>query len=181
MGTLFQKQFSEIIGKPCWGRHYDSQTGLHLNFGNPQLEIREPYKSNSKDVVLRERAQYRSITVKGTSWLWIFCSFWKLTLKDAMTVRSSFSYRMIQIATARLDGQILLDVKVHPATGSTIFKFDIGAVLECRRFDKQSTEPLWLLGKSDGHCLSVTGDGYYILQKGSKPGGKRIRIPNYEF
>ena len=168
------------MGKPCWGRHYDSQTGLHLNFGNPQLKIREPYKSNSKNVVLRENASYRSITVEGTSWLWIFCSFWKLTLKDALTVRSSASYRKILIATAKLDGQKLLDVKVHPGTGLTIFKFDIGAVLECRRFDKQSSEPLWLLGKSDGQTLSVTGDGYNIFQKGSKPGGKRIRIPKYE-
>ncbi len=66
---------------------------------------------------------------------------------------------------------------MNPDTGATAFSFDLGSVVEVRRFERTSTDELWILNKPNGYFLSVRGDGTYDHVPGSgldnRPGVKR--------
>lgn len=66
-----------------------------------------------------------------------------------------------------LDGQKLTHVDLDPRTGKTRFEFDLGGVLEARRFDRAFDIELWLLYKPNGYVLSVRGDGQYNHEPGT--------------
>jgi hypothetical protein len=82
------------------------------------------------------------------------------------------SFRKIQVAMARLEGQKLINVNVDPRTGATRFEFDVGGALEVRRFEPNSEDELWLLYKPNGYVLSVSGNGRYSHVPGSDADGR---------
>jgi hypothetical protein len=132
-----------------------------MNFGEPHLDIREPIKVRSSSAVVRRAFSYRNVTVSGKWWLWVFCAFWKLSLRDLGPVTGASSFRSIQYALLRLNGQRLSCATVDPTTAATRFEFDLGGVLDVRRFERGSKEEMWTLYKPNGYCLSVRGDGQY--------------------
>jgi len=68
--------FERMFGLPCWGVHWDAQTGLRLNFGEPHLETREP-KEMPPESRLKTLYTYRSVHVYGEWVLWID-GLWRL-------------------------------------------------------------------------------------------------------
>jgi hypothetical protein len=126
-------------------------------------------------------ARHRGITVKGKWWLWIFCAYWKLMIKNSTTVTSSSSFRKKRLAMALLDGQKLTGIKVNPVTGTTDFTFDLGARLQARRFEKDDSD-IWTLYKPNGYVLGIRGDGTFTYCSGTTPLDKKkprlIQMPN---
>ena len=59
-------------------------------------------------------------------------------------------------------------VAVEPETGATRFVFDLGCVLHCRRFERDTDAELWMLYKPSGYVLSVHGNGTFSHQRGSE-------------
>ena len=164
-GTL-DKSFAPLLGEPCWGVHYDRQLNLSMNFGEPSLEIREPYETDSKSGLARRVASRRVVTVRGRWWLWVHCCHWRLTLRDVNQATGSSSLRRIERVIKQLEGQKLTSVAVQPETGASRFEFDLGCVLHCRRLSRDSDADLWLLYKPNGYVLSVAGDGTIGHQRG---------------
>ena len=160
------KSFQPLYGQPCWGLHYQRQLNLSMNFGNPSLRIREPFHTNAKSDIGRQMAARRCVTVSGEWWLWIYCCYWKLTSDGLPLATGSSSIRKIDRAMAQLDGQALVSVTVEPETGATRFVFDLGCVLHCRRFERDSDAELWMLYKPTGYVLSVHGNGAASHERG---------------
>jgi len=69
---------------------------------------------------------------------------------------------------AQLAGQELVSVAVEPETGATRFVFDLGCVLHCRRFKRDTDDELWMLYKPSGYVLSVHGNGTFSHQRGTE-------------
>ena len=69
---------------------------------------------------------------------------------------------------AHLGGQELVSVVVEPKTGATRFAFDLGCVLNCRRFERDTDAELWMLYKPSGYVLSVHGNGNFSHQRGTE-------------
>ncbi len=166
--SLIYKTFRKIYGKPCWGLAYDTQLNLSMSFGDPKLIIQEPQKSKSKNPLVRDLFSRRRVTVNGKWWLWIYCAYWKITLNGSRAATSSSSYLQISKSLTKLEGQILKEVHVNPRTGATRFDFDLGGILEVRRFERNSEDDLWMLYEPNGYVLSVHGDGRYSHEPGSK-------------
>jgi hypothetical protein len=136
-----------------------------MNFGTPSLHIREPFITNEKSEIVRRMAARRCVTVRGEWWLWVNCCYWRLSSQGSELATGSSSLKRIERAVAELSGQALVSIGVRPTTGATRFGFDLGCVLECRRFERNSDAELWMLYKPRGYVLSVNGNGTFSHQR----------------
>ena len=168
--TVINETFRQLYGQPCWGFRYDGNLNLSMSFGRPSLHVREPYTTKSKSEAIRRLASRRNIRVRGEWWLWIFCSYWRITSGGRILATGSDSRRAIDRAILALEGQKLTSANVNPNTGATCFIFDLGGVLECRRFEKDSDSELWMLYKPTGYVLTINGNGTFSHQRSSKKG-----------
>ena len=159
------RSFQPLYGHPCWGLRYNRHVNLSMNFGKPSLRIREPYNTDSKFEAVRQMAGRRQVTVQGEWWLWIFSCYWRLTSNGLALATGSSSFRRIERAMAQLEGQKLTSVEVDPKTGTTGFFFDLGCVLRCRRFERETDAELWMLYKPSRYVLSIHGNGTFSHQR----------------
>jgi len=164
--SAIDRSFQPLYGHPCWGLHFERNLNLSMNFGKPSLRVREPYDTDSKSKAVRRMASRRMVTVHGQWWLWFYCCCWRLTCGDLRLATSSSALRRIKRATVQLDGQKLVSLAVTPETGATRFDFDLGCVLHCRRFERDSDAELWMLYKPSGYVLSVHANGTFSHQRG---------------
>ncbi|MBI3407003.1 MAG: hypothetical protein HY040_01420 [Planctomycetes bacterium] len=164
---VFERTFQPLFGQPCWGLDFTRILSLSMNFGKPSLRIREPYTTTSKSEAVQLLAQRRRVTVRGEWWLSIYCCYWRLSLDNLPLATGSSSFRRIRLAMAQLTEQHLISVRVEPVSGATLFAFDLGCVLECRRFDRDSDAEVWMLYKPNGYVLSVHGNGCFRHQRGN--------------
>jgi hypothetical protein len=162
------RSFQPLYGQLCWGLRYDRNLNLSMNFGKPSLHVREPFSTDSTSEAVRRMASRRRVTVRGEWWLWLYCCYWRLTSGDLELATGSSSFRRIERATAQLDGQELVSVAVEPETGATRFAFDLGCVLHCRRFERDTDAELWMLYKPSGYVLSVHGNGTFSHQRATE-------------
>jgi hypothetical protein len=173
---IISKSFQRFLGQPCWGLHHDRQLNLSMNVGKPSVRVREPFITKSKSEAIKRWAARRNVWIRGQWWLWVFCSYWRLSSKGHLLATGSSSSRKITRALVQLQGQKLTSVKVDGKTGATEFAFDLGCLLECRRFEKASEDQLWILYQPNGYVLAVYGNGTYSFGPGSKIDKELIKI-----
>lgn len=65
----------------------------------------------------------------------------------------------IKAALHRLEGKKLESVDIDDKTATTVFNFDLGGKLICKRFDEwESDDTMWALATPDGiHAYSADG------------------------
>ena len=160
--------FQPLYGLPGWGVHWERFLNLSMNFGQPSLSIREPQESKSPSPKVRLSQAHRRVTVRGEWWLWIYCSYWKLSVRGIDAVTGSASQRQIRRALALLDGQKFEQVEINASTAATRFIFDLGGILEVRRLKVNQDEDLWILYTPAEHTLSVRGDGNFAYTPGNQ-------------
>lgn len=177
MHRLISKSFAPLQTKPCWDVHFSGLLNLSMQFGKPSLDIREPSKPTGVSDAVKRAASRRVVSVRGEWSLWLRLCYWKLTLKGEPTLRLSSSDRKINCGISRLAGQKLQSLSVHPETGATRFQFDLGGVLECRRFEKASNDELWILYEPNRYTLSVYGDGPFDHGRMTNEATDRARQP----
>jgi hypothetical protein len=154
--------FSRIADKPCWDPKQGHGSFLTFEFGEPYLTIREINDTKSKN------AKRRTVTVRGAWHLWIYCCHWKISQDEQETAHSESSRETIEIALARLRGQILSSVSVIPESGASVFEFDLGGRLETSRYiDLSGEDPdeNWFLSDNQGKVLSYRADGRYSYHR----------------
>jgi hypothetical protein len=162
-----------LRGKVGWGVEWEPQLNLSMSFGAPQLRIREPHVSRSRNQRVREQASHRHVTVKGKWWLWVFCAYWRIHIPHSATATSSSPLRLKRKAMAGLSGQRLQRIRVNPIHGATEFLFDLGAILEVRRFEESDAD-MWTLYQPNGYVLGVMGNGTFTNAIGTTPGQKLV-------
>ncbi len=159
--NVIQRTYERLYGKPCWGVEHGQYLALEMNFGTPSLDVREPRVSQARSAMVRRLMAKRWIRVQGQWKLWVIHAYWRLSIHDEPLARNSSSLRKILQAVTELDGQKLLDVELNAETGATRFRFDLGGLLEVRRWRRDSCDELWMLHKPNGYVLSVNGNGTY--------------------
>jgi hypothetical protein len=170
---MVTKSFKPLYGMSCWGIRWDPQLNLSLNFGKPFLKIREPYNTKSTSKAIKRLAARRQITIRGEWYLWVYGSYWKIFQKNEQVASSSSSARRKDAAIAGLEGQKLIHVTINPKNGKTRFDFDLGGILEVRRFDAISDLELWMLYEPNGYVLSCKGDGKLIRKRRCRSRSRR--------
>jgi hypothetical protein len=154
------EHFRPLLGKPCWGVHYDRPLNLSFKFGEPYLEVDEPREVPGASDWMRKLRARRLIFVRGRWWLWVYLARWRLTYTDGRVVKWTSPKRVTAEALLDLDGQKLTRVEVNRQTGATRFDFDLGLRLDVWRLTrKHLSDDLWMLYKPNGYVLSARGDG----------------------
>ena len=152
------------LGRPSWQVRWDNQVGLDMNFGVPHLEIHEPQASKSKSARVREHFARRQVHLNGTHWLVLSSESWQLALADGTVADRRSSARRKDAACARLGGEQLTAIVIEPASGATVFHFDLGAELTARVPRGWDTEPdaeLWSLHAPRDRFVAVAAGGWY--------------------
>jgi hypothetical protein len=156
----FNRICSAIYGNPAWSVKKGHGSFLTLEFGQPELEIREPLTAPPGASGVQERLGRRRVTVTGRWHLWIYCCNWSITLLDTEVAHSESSDDVIAFATDQLDGQKLLSVRRDGRPGTWVFAFDLGGELRTWPYDDDLSDEQWLLYERDsGNVLAVWADG----------------------
>jgi hypothetical protein len=103
-----------------------------MNFGAPHMTLREPRESTSGSPRLRAHFARRGVHLRGTHGLVAYPGRWRLVLADGLTVRDTSSAKRLDMAVARLRGELLEAIAIDPRSGRSEFFFDLGARLTVR-------------------------------------------------
>ena len=173
--------FRPVLGLPSWDVKKGHGSFITMQFGQPELRIKEPRLLP----VFLDRApaqtMVRSTEIYGQWHLWIYGCVWSLTLDTVELAHCESEDATIVRALRALNGQVLTSVEVDPADGSSTFAFDLFCVLSTHPAQHQGAdgEPIeqWMLYQPSGQVLSVRGDGRYRAEAGSAPRDDRSWAP----
>jgi hypothetical protein len=159
--------FAPVLGSPSWQVEKGHGSFVTLEFGEPQLTVREPCEQLVFIDGAPPRALLRTTWVRGPWHLWIYCCEWSLALGAALLAHNESSDAAIGRALRVLNGQALTAVAVSAVDGSTTFTFDLGCLLSTRPAPDGAYghEPVqqWMFYQPNGDVLTVRGDGHYSL------------------
>ncbi len=157
--TDAMKRLQGLIGLFCWGVKPGVGSSLTLEFGDPELDVRDPVDpssgiSSKAAATLRRRR----VRVLGEWSLWLRAP-WKLVQGESQ--KNSESEALEPIA-AEIDGRVLEGIETL-SSGSTRFRFEGGVVVETA-LGEISGAPQWVLVRADEFSLSFRGTGLFCLQ-----------------
>lgn len=151
--------FAPLFGQRCWLVRQGHGSFLTLEFGEPNLRVREA-QPNSKHL------KRPTVTVQGDWHLWIYICHWRIMEAGDEIAWSESPDEVIAKGTRAIDGQMLMDLAIDPQTGASQFRFELGTVLHLSPLDAESE--LWMLYAPDGNVLSARGDGHYTWHAGTQ-------------
>jgi hypothetical protein len=165
--SQIERSFAKLLGMPCWGVSRGFGSFLTLEFGSPQLVVREPVSpaTEASPRVKRLLAR-RSVHVRGRWHLWVHSCEWQVRTEGRI-FGDWTTPRRIERAARELNGQKLQEVTVGPRGARTRFVFDLGAELETKPYDRSSEQ--WLLYEPDGRVLTWRADRKYQYGSGDRP------------
>ena len=166
MGAMkqFRASFAKLIDKPCWGVKPGWGSFLTIEFGKPHLVVREPRDSTSKSKRVRAAFARRAVRIRGEWHLWLYCCYWAVLDQTGRVMGDATSKRSIVRAAGFLDGQALVDAAFVERGVRTTLKFDLGATLITRPYDRSSEQ--WLLYEPNGKVFSLRADKRYAYGRG---------------
>lgn len=158
----FDRLWSPIHDYPAWGVKQGHGSFLTLEFGQPELRIREPVVAPpDASAKTRARCARRLVTVTGYWHLWIYCCNWQITLNGTLAAHSESPDGRIAFAASRLDGRKLVAVTRDTHVGAWAFSFDPGGMLRTSPYwDDPTVEQWYLFDRGTGNVLSVRADDF---------------------
>ena len=151
------------LGLPAWQVRWDAQVGLDMNLGAPRMELRQPRQSAARSARVRAAFARRAVYLRGTHWLVAYPGRWRVDLADGLAVRDTHSAKRLDMAVARLGGELLDGLAINPGTGQTEFFFDLGGRISVRWPRGRTPEPaaeLWSM-HSRSRFVAVFAGGQY--------------------
>ncbi len=156
-----RSSFAPLLGLPTWGVQKGQGSMLSFEFGTPHLLIREPVANPATDnPKIRTLLQRRRVFLHGEWNLWIYCCHWRCAENDVDQSTDNSPDAEIVATASLMDGQRLMSVEINPATGKSLFRFDLGATLETWPYEDDNEEQ-WMLFTPSGYVLTYRADGYY--------------------
>lgn len=149
-----------FIGQPVWGAKQGYGSFLSLEFGAPELIVKE-WQSE-------ERGKRRQAYVRGCWHIWIYCCEWRFSMQSQQIAWSEDCREDIARATGMIDGQNLIRVCTDPASGTSRFEFDLGGLLETWPVGDDPTEEQWFIYGPD-EVFGYRADGLFSKQPADTP------------
>lgn len=149
-----------MLGLPAWGVRQGYGSYLTFEFGSPKLEVTERQSS--------EKGLRRSAYVHGQWHLWICCCHWRALQDETQLAWSEDNDQVIRRATATLNAQKLVGVRVSPDSGHSTFTFDLGGTLETWPYGDNPADEQWTI-LTDTECFTYRADAYYHCGPSNTP------------
>jgi hypothetical protein len=120
--------------------------------------------------------QSRLVVPYGAWRLAVRLARWRLQLPNDEPVSGARDSNTRRAPALRcLNGQRFVDGRVDECTGFTRLEFDLGGVLELRRFSANELEELWSLYRPNDFVLTIRNDGRYQHERATSKGEGRWR------
>lgn len=159
-GSPLNRFIAPFIDQPVWGTRQGHGSFLDLNFGTPELIVRERQS--------KKAGKQRDAFVQGQWHVWIYCCHWHVSVDGDQIAWSEDERQTIARATGMLDGQKLTAIEVDPSAGTSRFVFDLGGLLETRPYGDDPTEEQWYIFGRD-EIFAYRADGCWSRQPPDTP------------
>lgn len=152
--------FKPVIGLYCWGTWWDNQAGTNIEFGKPSLVV-EKERVFKRGPLAGKTSRW--VRVVGECGLNLWVTDWVIMEYDlvAATLDSPYEgdFNSIKAALHRLEGKKLESIEIDAVNAQTVFTFDLGGQLICKRFNEwEPDDHMWCLHTPEGFH-SCHGDG----------------------
>ena len=156
---------ASIIGQLVWSVKRGHGSFLTMEFGNPNLAVREPIVSSAKNMPIVVESLGRHVSIKGTWHLWVQEAAWSVATGEK---KSSFNQdkMLIDEVLKNLDGQKVTSIDFEENKARLIIKFDLGGILNILPLPEQ-LEPdiiVWSLHKWNGNTTSISQNGDVTIE-----------------
>ncbi|WP_175997717.1 hypothetical protein [Burkholderia stabilis] len=171
----FDRIWPTICDTPAWSVTKGQGSFLTFEFGQPELEVREP-RAGSPDLsaAARDRLASRRVTVAGNGHLWICYCHWSIALDGRELAHSESRSGDIAAAAQRLDGQILQSLAPGAEPGAWAFDFDLRGKLTTWPYGDDPSDEQWhLFDRRSGNVLTAQADGTWSYGPANDPPGER--------
>ena len=112
--------------------------------------------------------------------MWIAPEAWRIVARNNLLVRRASSAKACDRACNQLSGEALIGVSIEPATGNTVFRFDLGGRLEAtapRGWGTDSNDDeLWSLSGPRERFVGIYAGGYHAVGRTTRPDPKPTRL-----
>ncbi|WP_176040269.1 hypothetical protein [Burkholderia stabilis] len=170
----FDRIWPTICDTPAWSVTKGQGSFLTFEFGQPELEVREP-RAGSPDLsaAARDRLASRRVTVAGNGHLWICYCHWSIALDGRELAHSESRSGDIAAAAQRLDGQILQSLAPGAEPGAWAFDFDLRGKLTTWPYGDDPSDEQWhLFDRRSGNVLTARADGTWSYGPANDPPGE---------
>lgn len=153
---------TSIVGQLAWSAKRGIGSFITIEFGAPNLEIREPIiaKQNDSPKVV-EILRRRHVAPIGTWHLWIQEAIWSVSMGENKCAFND-ARDVVDEMLKKIDGQRVLSVDFMAGKPGLVIKFDLGGELIVSTLPEQLEADVtaWSLHQWDGPTMSVfqTGD-----------------------
>ena len=166
MNDSARKLLRSAMNEPWWRVRWDAQVGLHLDCGAPRLESDGIWQRRVLPRGATKLVARRVVRVLGTHWLWFAPQAWRIALADGLTVSDTSSARARDCACARLEGEMLVRVRIDVASSASVFEFDLGSSVTVSaprgaRVTARNRLELWSLHCPRERFVAGYAGGYY--------------------
>jgi hypothetical protein len=152
-------------------------SGIHLEFGKPHLDTRDPRMADLKaSRRVRDLLARRLIVVHGDWHLCIDVCDWEI-FQQGKRVGSSRSRSDLQRIVSSLSGQKLIRFSFRSRGNDCVFEFDLGGVLVTHASDTDYDQ--WTLFEPSGFVLTLRGDKRFAYHRSNKPSDAGSWKPMY--
>jgi len=158
---------SPIIGLLVWSVKRGHGSFLTMEFGNPNLEVREPVVSSlSAMPKVTEALARRHVSIKGTWHFWVQDAVWGVSV-GSKKCRYDSDNKVVDDVLKNLDGQRLIAINVADGTRELVLDFDLGGVLDISPLPEQLSSGLdvWSLHQWEGDIISSSQKGVISIEK----------------
>ncbi|WP_179235047.1 MULTISPECIES: hypothetical protein [unclassified Burkholderia] len=177
--TEINRVWSAVYAHPAWSVKQGHGSFLTIEFGQPELQIREPMDARPEaSPKVRESLARRLVTVTGNWHLWIYCCKWVISANGTDIARSESSDSVIALATQKIDGQKILSVTQGASPGSWVFSFDLGGEIRTHPYNEDPLVEQWyLFERESGKVLAVRADDRFSYEHGNIAPDNKIWNP----
>lgn len=149
MKSLFNifPELASLKGQICWSASNGYGSFITLYFGEPSLRIREPIPViHSTSPKIKKQLSRKRVYLEGQWHIWIYMCSWKLKDKHEVFCTSDSKSKLMNNSLNLIEGQILCDILINEADGSTKFEFDYGSEILTKPYGEGDTEEdNWLI------------------------------------
>jgi len=164
VSLLLDTFFDPMRDETCWSAEQGHGSFLALDFGTPMVRVGEVRQMTTTDESgSKFKTPIRTASVHGSWYLSITHCAWSISINERLLAHSESRRTTIARALRVVAGNSIAAVKIDATGSPTVFRFDLGGMLEVRRYDPSvdydGIKEHWCLRQPDGTVLTVRDDG----------------------
>jgi hypothetical protein len=162
--------FAGVLGQIVWQANTGFGNSITLEFGQPQLRIREPLNpATTEPNSVLGRLRRRSVVLSGMYHLWVQNCTWEITDPTQLIQNPTNSEEKIFSEIELLNGQYLKAVISDLRQQRLTFEFDLGSKLLLSFPESRAdSDILELFGPTNTFALSMSENSFFAEMRDAR-------------